>query len=207
MALSLDNSSFYYGGGHGQHHGQGQDHVTYLHPLQGAMIPGASAHDVYAHSSLVDEQSAAAIAAGWFAARSGGCGYDANSSGMDAALVPVSACHPLALSMSSGSGSQASCVTMQMSVPADPVAEYIAVEGSKKRGTDRGAGAGQRQTVHRKSIDTFGQRTSQYRGVTRYSATPTLASSAAVDVLSSRRQWNRVPHLTRAWFSTVQKQA
>jgi AP2-like factor (ANT lineage) len=36
---------------------------------------------------------------------------------------------------------------------------------AKKRGA---AKLGQKQPVHRKSIDTFGQRTSQYRGVTRY---------------------------------------
>ena len=64
--------------------------------------------------------------------------------------------------MSSRTGSQSSSITMQVGA----VTEYIAMDGSKKRG---GAGALQKQpTVHRKSIDTFGQRTSQYRGVTRY---------------------------------------
>jgi AP2-like factor, ANT lineage len=163
MALSVDNSaSFYYGGGH-----HGHDYgAAYLQPLQqcAAMLPGAAAQDFYGHGSIVDEQPAAAIAASWFTARGvGGGGYDA---GMDGALVPAASCHPLALSMNSGgSGSQASCATMQMGAHADPVAEYIAMEGSKKRGS----GAGQKPTVHRKSIDTFGQRTSQYRGVTRYS--------------------------------------
>ncbi|TVU44811.1 hypothetical protein EJB05_04270, partial [Eragrostis curvula] len=155
MAQSLDNSaSFYYGGGH--HHGHG---AAYLQ--QYAMIPG---HDVYGHghASLVEEQSAAALAASWLATRS--VGYvDVNTNAVQASAAGHHP-HALALSMSSGSASQASCVTMQM---ADPVAEYITMEGSKKRGTDRGAG-GQKQTVHRKSIDTFGQRTSQYRGVTRH---------------------------------------
>ncbi|XP_020244211.1 AP2-like ethylene-responsive transcription factor ANT [Asparagus officinalis] len=36
---------------------------------------------------------------------------------------------------------------------------------AKKRGCGKG---GQKKTVHRKSIETFGQRTSQYRGVTRH---------------------------------------
>ncbi|WVZ60690.1 hypothetical protein U9M48_010677 [Paspalum notatum var. saurae] len=173
MALSLDSSSFYYGGGHG-HHGHGHDQGGYLQPLHCAVIPASGGHDVYgAHAQLVDEQSAAAMAASWFAARAGP-GYDVNAAG---AIVPVQSHshphpHPLALSMSSGTGSQSSCVTMQ--VGAHPhadtaVAEYVAVDGSKKRGGGGSGGGGQKQpTVHRKSIDTFGQRTSQYRGVTRH---------------------------------------
>nr|XP_034571071.1 AP2-like ethylene-responsive transcription factor CRL5 isoform X1 [Setaria viridis] len=165
MALSLDNSSFYYGGGHGH----GQDQAGYLQPLHCAGIPGSGGHghDVYGgHAQLVDEHSAAAMAASWFAAR-GGDGYDVN--GGAGAILPVQGnLHPLALSMSSGTGSQSSCVTMQAGARphphADAVAEYIGMDGSKKRG---GGGAVQKQpTVHRKSIDTFGQRTSQYRGVT-----------------------------------------
>ncbi|CAH2076173.1 unnamed protein product [Thlaspi arvense] len=38
----------------------------------------------------------------------------------------------------------------------------------KKRGQEDVVVVGQKQIVHRKSIDTFGQRTSQYRGVTRH---------------------------------------
>ncbi|XP_062212543.1 AP2-like ethylene-responsive transcription factor CRL5 [Phragmites australis] len=163
MVLSLENSSFYYGG-HGNHHGHAQDHGAFLQPLQCSVIPGAVSHDVYGgHAPLVDEQSAAAaMAASWLSAGGGG-GYD-NSAG---AIMP----HPLALSMSSGSGSgsgsHSSCVTMQVGVHphADAVTEYIAMDGSKKRG---GVGGQKQPTVHRKSIDTFGQRTSQYRGVTRH---------------------------------------
>ncbi|XP_047973770.1 AP2-like ethylene-responsive transcription factor ANT [Salvia hispanica] len=44
------------------------------------------------------------------------------------------------------------------------ISTCIAAE-SKKRGLEK---AHQKQIVHRKSIDTFGQRTSQYRGVTRH---------------------------------------
>ncbi|GJN23174.1 hypothetical protein PR202_gb10801 [Eleusine coracana subsp. coracana] len=160
MALSLDTSSgFYYGGGSHSHH---HEHAAYLQHC--AMVSG---HDVYSQVAE-EEQSAAAMAAGWYAARGGGYEVvNAGATGVDgAALVPAAACHPLALSMSSGSGSQVSCVTMQVAAAqaVDPVAEYIAMEGSKKR-----SGGGQKQTVqHRKSIDTFGQRTSQYRGVTRH---------------------------------------
>lgn len=86
---------------------------------------------------------------------------------------------PLSLSMSPGSQSS-SCVSaapqqhQQMAVVAAAAAAGDG-QGSnsndggeqrvgKKRGTGKG---GQKQPVHRKSIDTFGQRTSQYRGVTR----------------------------------------
>uniref|UniRef100_A0A0D3FFU5 AP2/ERF domain-containing protein n=1 Tax=Oryza barthii TaxID=65489 RepID=A0A0D3FFU5_9ORYZ len=87
---------------------------------------------------------------------------------------------PLSLSMSPGSQSS-SCVSaapqqhQQMAVVAAAAAAGDG-QGSnsndggeqrvgKKRGTGKG---GQKQPVHRKSIDTFGQRTSQYRGVTRH---------------------------------------
>lgn len=174
MALSLDNSSFYYGGGHGHGHhahGHGHDQGGYPQPLQCAVIPGSGGHDVYGgHAQLVDEQSAAAaMAASWYSARGGsGGGYDVNGAG---AIVPLQGHpHPLALSMSSGTGSQSSSVTMQAGVAhADAVTEYVAVDGSKKRGGGGGGGGQKQPTVHRKSIDTFGQRTSQYRGVTRYS--------------------------------------
>ncbi|KAK4770968.1 hypothetical protein SAY87_031500 [Trapa incisa] len=72
---------------------------------------------------------------------------------------------PLSLSMSHES--QTSCVPIVPSTDHQISAsnKTIAVEVGKKRGNDRAA---QKQTVHRKSIDTFGQRTSQYRGVTRH---------------------------------------
>ncbi|XVE55713.1 hypothetical protein DITRI_Ditri03aG0180200 [Diplodiscus trichospermus] len=67
------------------------------------------------------------------------------------------------LSLSMSPGSQSSCVTAPRQI--SPTAtECVAME-TKKRGTGK---AGQKQPVHRKSIDTFGQRTSQYRGVTRH---------------------------------------
>ncbi|CAN6450164.1 unnamed protein product [Victoria cruziana] len=67
------------------------------------------------------------------------------------------------LSLSMSPGSQSSCVTAPQQIsPAG--GDSVAME-SKKRG---GAKLVQKQPVHRKSIDTFGQRTSQYRGVTRH---------------------------------------
>ncbi|XP_042029095.1 AP2-like ethylene-responsive transcription factor ANT isoform X2 [Salvia splendens] len=63
------------------------------------------------------------------------------------------------LSLSMSPGSQSSCITAPV-VVADAV-----TYDNKKRGQDK---VDQKQIVHRKSIDTFGQRTSQYRGVTRH---------------------------------------
>ncbi|XP_027332922.1 AP2-like ethylene-responsive transcription factor CRL5 [Abrus precatorius] len=68
---------------------------------------------------------------------------------------------PLSLSMSPGS--QSSCVTVPTQI--SPSGTDSVTVDAKKRGP---AKLGQKQPVHRKSIDTFGQRTSQYRGVTRH---------------------------------------
>lgn len=75
----------------------------------------------------------------------------------------------LSLSMSPGSQSS-SCVTVSHQIsPAVTTAhhdhEYVAAMDTKKRGPEK---VDQKQIVHRKSLDTFGQRTSQYRGVTRF---------------------------------------
>ncbi|GKV20022.1 hypothetical protein SLEP1_g30202 [Rubroshorea leprosula] len=67
------------------------------------------------------------------------------------------------LSLSMSPGSQSSCVTAPRQI-SPTAAECSAVE-TKKRMVGK---TGQKQPVHRKSIDTFGQRTSQYRGVTRH---------------------------------------
>jgi AP2-like factor (ANT lineage) len=73
------------------------------------------------------------------------------------------------LSLSMSPGSQSSCITAPRQIsPAGT--ECVAIE-TKKRGPVK---VGQKQPVHRKSIDTFGQRTSQYRGVTRFAGTVTL---------------------------------
>ncbi|KAL6578463.1 hypothetical protein OROMI_010791 [Orobanche minor] len=67
------------------------------------------------------------------------------------------------LSLSMSPGSQSSCVTKTITTDCVGVSMKAT---TKKRG---GGGVGsEKQTVHRKSIDTFGQRTSQFRGVTRH---------------------------------------
>ncbi|KXG34322.1 AP2-like ethylene-responsive transcription factor ANT isoform X1 [Sorghum bicolor] len=169
MALSLqDNpaaaaSSFYYygnggGGGSGhQHHG-------------GFLQPCADLYGGPSEASLVaddDEAAAAATAmASWVAARAGESGGVLSAAA--AAAGHQHHHHALALSMSSGSLS--SCVTAH---PGAAAADYGVVAATASASLDggrkRGGAAGQKQPVHhRKSIDTFGQRTSQYRGVTRH---------------------------------------
>ncbi|KAK6923175.1 AP2/ERF domain [Dillenia turbinata] len=71
--------------------------------------------------------------------------------------------HSLSLSMSPSSQSS-SCVTSSQQISLTTASDCVAMD-SKKRGGDK---VDHKQTVHRKSIDTFGQRTSQYRGVTRH---------------------------------------
>lgn len=73
------------------------------------------------------------------------------------------------LSLSMSPGSQSSCVTASRQISPSGT-ECLAME-TKKRGPGK---VSQKQPVHRKSIDTFGQRTSQYRGVTRFVATVPL---------------------------------
>ncbi|XP_058223273.1 AP2-like ethylene-responsive transcription factor ANT [Rhododendron vialii] len=66
-----------------------------------------------------------------------------------------------ALTLSMSPGSQSSCVTAaQRQISPIEISESVGAERKKK--------VGGRPTVHRKSIQTFGQRTSQYRGVTRH---------------------------------------
>ncbi|KAF7830509.1 AP2-like ethylene-responsive transcription factor ANT [Senna tora] len=68
------------------------------------------------------------------------------------------------LSLSVSPGSQSSCVTAPQQISPSGTDVVVAMDAKK-----RSAGKlGQKQPVHRKSIDTFGQRTSQYRGVTRH---------------------------------------
>ncbi|XP_028112681.1 AP2-like ethylene-responsive transcription factor ANT [Camellia sinensis] len=76
---------------------------------------------------------------------------------------PVGGCGDLqSLSLSMSPGSQSSCVTAPTQI--SPTGTESTVMETKKRGSAKVA---LKQPVHRKSIDTFGWRTSQYRGVTR----------------------------------------
>ncbi|CAN6213017.1 unnamed protein product [Urochloa humidicola] len=173
MALSLDNAAaaaassfYYYGGGGGQHHG------GFLQPC--ADLYGGSSG---AAAALVadDEAAAAATAmASWVAAARAGAAAADGGGVLSAAAAgqQQQQLHHHALALSMSSGSLSSCVTAAahpgeygVVVGGGAGAAVAAMDGGRKRG----GAAGQKQPVHhRKSIDTFGQRTSQYRGVTRH---------------------------------------
>ncbi|XP_010556486.1 PREDICTED: AP2-like ethylene-responsive transcription factor ANT [Tarenaya hassleriana] len=72
----------------------------------------------------------------------------------------------LTLSMSPGSQSS-SCVTVPRQRHNSSPNECLTIQDPKKNMMTPKVTT-QKQTVHRKSIETFGQRTSQYRGVTRH---------------------------------------
>ncbi|PWA89899.1 aintegumenta [Artemisia annua] len=74
----------------------------------------------------------------------------------------------LNLSMSPGCSQSSSCVTISQQQVSHAAANVTAqaVMETKKRGSEKVDQ--QKKIVHRKSLDTFGQRTSQYRGVTRH---------------------------------------
>lgn len=74
----------------------------------------------------------------------------------------------LSLTMSPGSQSS-SCVTVSHQLtPSSIAAECVGIMETRKRVGERINQNSNKQIVHRKSLDTFGQRTSQYRGVTRH---------------------------------------
>lgn len=90
----------------------------------------------------------------------GSCLGDNGGGGGSSGTIGYGDLQPLSLSMSPGS--QSSCVTAPHQI--SPTGTECVVMESNKRGSGK---LGQKQPVHRKSIDSFGQRTSQYRGVTR----------------------------------------
>ncbi|KAJ6791434.1 AP2-like ethylene-responsive transcription factor ANT [Iris pallida] len=134
---------------HHQHHFR--PHFSYFQPLP---------EGLYEEAALEEPMAAGA----------GGDGVPSFKNwwahGLNAEVGGYGDLQPLSLSMSPGT--QSSCVTaQQMSLATAATNEYMAAapDATKKRGAGKG---GQKQPVHRKSIDTFGQRTSQYRGVTRH---------------------------------------
>ncbi|KAK9052511.1 hypothetical protein SSX86_029140 [Deinandra increscens subsp. villosa] len=74
--------------------------------------------------------------------------------------------HSLSLSMGFGCTPSTPCVAQQQIIPPAANVTDCVVMDTKKRGSEKVDQ--QKQIVHRKSLDTFGQRTSQYRGVTRH---------------------------------------
>ncbi|PSS21206.1 AP2-like ethylene-responsive transcription factor ANT [Actinidia chinensis var. chinensis] len=143
MALSIDNSIFY---------NQNPNHQSF----QTVDYSGFRAHEMY--QTMGEEETTAMK--NWVSRN-----YPSNH-GLDQKLICSVGENGLgyenlqSLSLSMSPGSQSSCVTGSHQVSAT-VSECVA----KKRGSEK---LEQKQIVHRKSIDTFGQRTSQYRGVTRH---------------------------------------
>ncbi|GAB4839268.1 hypothetical protein Ancab_028795 [Ancistrocladus abbreviatus] len=87
-----------------------------------------------------------------------------NGGGGSSGSIPVMGSADFqSLTLSMSPGSQSSCVTAPSQISPSGT-DSMAME-TKKRGLGK---VDQKQPVHRKSIDTFGQRTSQYRGVTKH---------------------------------------
>ena len=168
------------GGGNGN--GGGQETATYYSHQQGQEEASRDYHQ-YQHHQLVPynfqpltevemlQEDAAPIDAAMAAAK-------------NFLLTSYGACysngemHPLSLSMMSPGSQSSSCVSAAPQLQHHQMAAAAAAaQGRRNGGGEQGVGrkrgtgkGGQKQPVHRKSMDTFGQRTSRYRGVTRLDA-------------------------------------
>ncbi|XP_020600239.1 AP2-like ethylene-responsive transcription factor ANT [Phalaenopsis equestris] len=181
MALSLD--SMYY-----HHHNQEpkgnreQNHSleflqqpfrqqsSYFQPLQEGICTALTGHDMYPAPLEEEHMGDHGFPSlkNWVARNyNGGInvmgGNEAGMGSGSVAAIGYGDLHSLSLSMSPGS--QSSCVTAPQHISCVGASDCMALDVSKKRMAGKGV---QKQPVHRKSIDTFGQRTSQYRGVTRH---------------------------------------
>ncbi|CAN1777487.1 AP2-like ethylene-responsive transcription factor ANT [Linum perenne] len=151
MALSLPNNT-------------SNNNLTYhLHQLQQQFYHSSSFrgyHDMFNHN---EDESPEDVQAAQQQQIHDNAGESATGStgSMSAAYGDLQS---LSLSMSPASQSSCGVTVSQISTP---LAECgVVMAENKKRGSDKLDH--KKQIVHRKSIDTFGQRTSQYRGVTRH---------------------------------------
>ncbi|XP_073014181.1 AP2-like ethylene-responsive transcription factor CRL5 isoform X1 [Typha latifolia] len=171
MALSLD--SMYYHQNPGSEGNQThplelqQQPMRYFQPLQEGECGVLTGHGMY-QATMVEEPMAddgIPSLKNWVSRNYniGANGGMSDEGSITSGHVGYWDLHSLSLSMSSGS--QSSCVTAPQHASPATTTDYMTLDASKKRGTGKGS---QKQPVHRKSIDTFGQRTSQYRGVTRH---------------------------------------
>ncbi|XP_015623974.1 AP2-like ethylene-responsive transcription factor PLT2 [Oryza sativa Japonica Group] len=105
-------------------------------------------------------------------ASSFGCSSDAmgrsNNGGAVSAAAGGTSSQSLALSMSTGSHSHLPIVVAGGGNASGGAAESTSSENKRASGAMDSPGGGAIEAVPRKSIDTFGQRTSIYRGVTRH---------------------------------------
>ncbi|KAI3409032.1 uncharacterized protein J3R85_019827 [Psidium guajava] len=129
------------------------------------------------HIASCDENSGFSCLKSWVSrnfSSSSSChvGLDQMSSGMvcnnggnsSEAVGPMECGDLQNLSLSMSPSSTSSCVTVPTRQISPTENECMGMEITKKRSSN----CQNKQPVHRKSIDTFGQRTSQYRGVTRH---------------------------------------
>ncbi|XP_010061622.2 AP2-like ethylene-responsive transcription factor CRL5 isoform X1 [Eucalyptus grandis] len=128
------------------------------------------------HIASCDENGGFSCLKSWvtrnFSSSSCHVGLDQMSSGMvchnggnsSEAVGPVECGDLQNLSLSMSPSSTSSCVTVPTRQISPTENECVGMEMTKKRSSN----CHNKQPVHRKSIDTFGQRTSQYRGVTRH---------------------------------------
>ncbi|GMH16480.1 hypothetical protein Nepgr_018321 [Nepenthes gracilis] len=91
------------------------------------------------------------------------CSMENNGGGSAISVADISCRDLQSLRLSMSPGSQSSCVTAPPQTP--PSRSDSMTMETKKRGLGKVI---QKQPVHRKSIETFGHRTSQYRGVTKH---------------------------------------
>lgn len=168
------------GGGNGG----GQETATYYSHQQGQEEVASRDYHQYQHHQLVPYTFQPLTEAEMLQEESAPMD-EAMAAAKNYLLTSYGACysngemHPLSLSMMSPGSQSSSCVSaapqQQQMVAVAAAASAAAAQGhsngggeqcvGRKRGTGKG---GTKQPVHRKSIDTFGQRTSRYRGVTRH---------------------------------------
>ncbi|KAK3006787.1 hypothetical protein RJ639_017206, partial [Escallonia herrerae] len=157
MALSLD--SIYYH----QNPDQAQQFLDYSDPFRGGHEAQIEQHcnNLEIPTMVLDDDISGMK--NWVVSRNyPPTGENGGDSGIGAAMGYGGDLQSLSLSMSPGC-SKSSCVTASQQV--SPLLSDSLVLDTKKRGSLK---VDQKQIVHRKSIDAFGQRTSQYRGVTRH---------------------------------------
>ncbi|RRT70050.1 hypothetical protein B296_00035920 [Ensete ventricosum] len=152
----------------GHHHPSGilHEQLPYFQPLQQGICSLLTSHEMYQaplEGQAVRDETIPRLRNWVTGGSNGDVGDGMGGSGpVAAAAMGYGDLQSLSLSMSPVS--QSSCVTAPQHASSATADDYVILDPTKKRGAGKG---GQKQPVHRKSIDTFGQRTSQYRGVTR----------------------------------------
>ncbi|XP_074592644.1 AP2-like ethylene-responsive transcription factor ANT [Curcuma longa] len=171
MALSLDCTAYHRhkaeadssgGGGRHSHPHPPSDIIHgHLPPFQDGIFSLLTSHEMYQPPL---ECSGQAVRAEEASVRLKDLVHGGVMMGAGAPVAAMGYGDLQSLSLSMSPVSQSSCVTAPQHASPATAGEYAISEPCKKRASM----GGRKQPVHRKSIDTFGQRTSQYRGVTRH---------------------------------------